>query len=469
MISLTSAELHARYGINSQSVGQWMVMGTALEQNSTANQTQMLVVPQGKVFLATQIVGQATNKIDLTALAGEIDFSPTGRSYPGFVAGSPSDPEYSLGFLQFERWQTLFEVQNSPNWRNAHPSNLIRWKPKYPIVFPSGWTISCVGVAAVGQHFSVYGFLVDKTQAGVLGFPVSDSFTMVDQRYGLTSLVTMASAADLVTARAGQSIRILDINIRVQPDSNTQNVVTIRQGTEDINIFCIANNNPSELLEIQFSPDIFLKAGSPLQILSTVAGTASVACTFEYVPEAEMPGNSWFVCGLPDWPTPAAGTIGTSSLFTAKSTQLTLYNPKYDTTFTAAQDGQQLLVRGYLVSIQKDSTQVGNERLFCALSSGTAGGNISFTTGVVDAGTQTNFQVSPVVVASGHNQNINLFADDINVPCAKEASLYVDSLGFDQPLAGTTPSQDIDIAYWAVSAWGRVVPTLVQDQTNRGA
>jgi hypothetical protein len=453
-------------------VGRMMHWGAVLDQQT--GPTNAFTVPVGQTFLMTHVHVQADTL--LAGIADAFQASPAPTVYGVNLNDAAGSGQSVISFLAFRRWQGLFEVQNSPNWRNAPPSNVIEWKLKYPIPVPSGWTVQSVTGGEWGNQVAVYGYLVSEDGARTAGYKVSTSTTDANRRHGVASAITTASSATMIGGRTGQCIRILDMCVRIQPETNTTNKVRLHQ-VDGRTIFAFTNNNPSDLLERKFSPDgVFLKSGQGLQLIGTIAGGASVTVSYEYVDEADVPADVFWGYVEPSLPTPSGPTVGTSDFVAAISTSVTLYYPGMDRASrtniekTAPGVGYQHVVRGWAVSAQKDTTTAPDQTLL-AISTGATGGQVEV--GVLGTA-QSNVQLSPVYTFGGHDQCLLAVMDDLALACPKDTgSIWIDTIAANAgtgllSVAGTPDSTDADIDEWGVTVWGRTLPTRFTDPTNRG-
>lgn len=440
--------------------------GVVLQQAKGA--TRAITVPEGQTFLVDQIVVQAD-----TAPAGidaAFDASPALTSYGVTLDDAAGTSQSSISFLCFRRWQQTFVPENSPNWRNAPPGNVVTWKPKYPIPVPSNWRITSSVGGEWANQVAVYGRMISNDGARTAGYSVSPSSTDTDRKYGVVSFSPTTGNTTHISARAGYSIRILDVKVRMQPETGgATNKVTISQ-TDGRTIFSYTNNNPSDLLDLSFSPDIFLKENVGLRSIATVSATASIVISFEYVAADEVPGNHWWGYVEPDLPTPTVAKVGTFSNAPAISTVLTCYYPRRDTTKTSSTQGFQHLVKGYTFNIQKD-TATAPDQTVCCISTGSAAGLVSFGT----IGTaQTNVQISPSFTSTAHDQCVYGAVDSVSIPCAKDnGAIYIDTLavgpssGF-LSAASTPTSTIVNVDEWSFTLWGTTVPTKFTNPSNRG-
>lgn len=455
-------------------IGQAQAFGAVLDQTTGA--TRAILVPDGQVFLVTHIMVQAE-----TLLSGVAGATPSGQEIasPGPTAygirvSDTAAATTDLTFLTFRRWQQTFVPENSPNWRNAPPDNIVGWEPKYPIPIPSGWTIKNTTGGEFGNMVACYGYLVSEEAAKTLGYRATNTATAANRRMGFTTGTPTTSFADLVAARADKCIRILDIYVRIQAETNTTNKVTLAQ-TDGRVIFSWTNNNPSDLKEAKISPEIFLKAGQALQLKGTIAGAASVCVTYEYVDLDEVPSDSWWAYVEPDLPTPNVTRVGAFVNFPAISTAITCYYPGQDsrgrsaTTKTSPTQGFQHVVRGFCINIQKDTTFPPDQTLL-ALSTGASAGNVELSgLGI----TQGNVQISPTFSSAMHDQCVLAVANGLNIPCKKDdGAIYVDTIaaapGNLLVITQTPISTDADIDEWSVTVWGKTIPSKWTNPSNRG-
>lgn len=445
--------------------GEAMAYGVVIDQ--TVGATNAITVPEGQVFLMTHIHVQADTTT--AGLSAAFPASPDKTVYGFTVRDTAGTGQWDISFLVFRRWQQLFVPENSPNWRSAAPGNAVVWKPKYPIPVPAGWTVKSTSGGEWGNQIAVYGYLVSVDGARTAGYQVSNSATDAYRQHGIASATPTTSAADLIAARTDQHIRILDVFVRVQPETNTTNKVQLLQ-TDGRVVFSWTNNNPGELFEQQISPEIILKKGQALQIVGTVAASASVVVIYEYVDPAEVPADHWWGCIEPELPTPTVSKVGTISSFPKVSTSMVCYYPKLDTTKTSPTQGYQHIVRGWSLSAQKD-TGVTPDQTFLAISQGTSGGTIEYTAGGT---TQGNIQISPTYTIGAQGQCVYASIDGLNIPCNKDTgTIWIDTLQAGPATgvlsaAATPTSGDADIDEWSVTMWGKTIPSKFTNPSNRG-
>jgi hypothetical protein len=450
--------------------GEAQAFGAAIDQTTGAK--TMLTVPEGQVFLITHIVVQPEtlqHGLSGATPSGAEIASPNQTVY-GFDLNDATGTGQSVAnFLTFRRWQQTFEFQDSPNWRNAAPSNVVTWPLRFPIPVPSTWTVSSTVGGEFGNHAAVYGYLVSEAGARTAGYKVSRSATDTDRMCGIASAAPTTSAATMVTARAGYSIRILDMYVRVQAQTNTTNKVTLQQ-EDGQKIFSWTSNNPTDMVDQAISPDIFLKPGQALQIVGTVAATASVCVVWEHVPEAEVPSDSWFAYIEPGFPSPGAPKTGLTSNIVSDSSPIILYYPRRATTKTSPTTGFQHIVRGYQVSIQKSTTFPPDQTLV-TISEGTTGGAVQLS----GTTTQTNRQITPVFAAVNHDQSVQVAVSGLNIPCRRDdGALWVDAMSLNQGqselaiLLLTPDGTDGDLDEWSMTLWGRTIPNKFTNMSNRG-
>lgn len=453
-------------------VGEPIVVGAAINQASNVA-SRILKVPKDQVFLITHVVVQADGSPG--GITGAFQASPDLGSIGINIVDQNGTAAGNIYFQSFSRWQAAFERENSPNWRNAPPGNGVCWKPKYPIPVPSEWQLNATAQATgfrvgdFGQQVAVYGRLVSEEEARTLGYRVSASATSSDRRHMVFTAVPSVTPFTIIPARTGKSVRILDVHVRMQPETGAANRWTLQQ-TDGTRVFRWTNNNPSDLLEMHFSPDIYLKPGTGLQSVGNVALSGTAVIVFEYVDQEDVPADAWWACVEPEFPTPAATKVGLGSAFPSVSTQVTCFYPARNTTKTSPLAGFQHIVRGYVMSAQKKSTVTPDQTLL-AISTGSAAGQIHHSDLLTS---QSNFQISPTLTVVAHDQCVYLSVDDINVPCPPDTgSIWIDTLGTGPAtgllsIAATPTAGDADIDSWCVTIWGKTIPTKFTAPSNRG-
>lgn len=450
-------------------VGDATAVGVVLEQQTGAGNAA-ITVPAGQVFLIDTVVVQADTAP--AGIAAAFAASPGLGTYGIRIDDAAGSAQSNIEFLAFRRWQQTFVPENSPNWRNAPPGNVVVWQPKYPIPVPQGWSIKNLVGGEWANQIAVYGKFLSMEGARTAGYDVNTSSTDANRRYGVTSFSPPTAETTQIAGRTGKSLRILDVYVRMQPETGgATNKITLRQ-TDDRVIFSWTNNNPSDLLELKFSPDIFLKSGVGLESVATIAGTGSIVIVYEFVDDNEVPGDHWWGYVEPDLPTPTVSKVGTFSNAPVIGTRLVCYYPGLDSTKTSPTKGCQHIVRGYTFSIQKDTTAVPDQTI-CCLSSGTAQGTIKFT--AIGVTSQSNVQISPVFTSTAHDQCVFGAVDNVNIPCKKDdGSIWVDTMAVGVASgvlsAATTPTTtDVDMDEWSWTVWGRTIPGKFSDPSNRGA
>ena len=457
-------------------IGQPMTYSATRDQAFTTGPA-ILTVPRGQVFVLTQIVAQAELHTAVTTTPDEIA-SPNqaGLGFGIQVLDTAGAAKWNAKFMTFIRWQGTFEFQNSPNWRNAPADNVYNWKPRYGLAIPGGWTVNTTqNSGSLGNACAVYGVMMSPENARTLGYSATATNTLADLNSGFVSAVTTASSAVLVPSKAGKHIRILDIAIQVQPETNTSNVLTIEQydGSTATTIFQFSNRNPSDQLKRSFSPDIYLKLNSSIRIKSTVANTAFVTVSYEYVEPREVPGDHWWCFTIPDYPTPALPGVGTVSDAVAQSTTVTAYYPKDGTTKTSPTQGYQHLLNGYAISVQKDTSVVPEQLFLSIMTHSTTAAIGSTLLGVTGAGNA----LTATYAAAGHDQNVCDVADHLMLPAKPHTgSIYIATMnvgvGGAYPVLGvpaTPTSGTAQIDSWGVTTWGRTIPAKFTEPINLGS
>jgi len=471
MLKTTSQQLIDSLGYEKDRVGRPIKVGAALAQDKSAR--TMFVVPEGMTFMITHIAIQNDGKtIQNTPIP-----SPTATQvYSGItLLDADGTAQTSIDFRGFARYDSVFDpAGGTPDWRAAAGGNLVTWKLKYPIPVSAGWTVQqAQNEYEWGNQSAVYGVVIGEDSARQLGARVRGSATDSERRFGVVSTAGAASATDVIAARAGQSIRIMDVQVRMQPDTNTDCTLTLQQ-TDGTKVFKITNDNPAEQLQMAFSPDWFLKAGQALQVISDVTNVASVNMTYEFVDEDEVPGDFWFSVVEPDKTTPGGSFVGTGPILNnfigQSSTVAVPYYPRSGAVGTASPGkGSQHMVRGYTANIQKTATALATddtEQTKLTISTGSTGGQIAFAGSALS---QTNFQIAPVISAVSHDQCVYGSVDGVNIPCKKDdGSIWVDVIGFNSVLS-TPSSADADVRDWAVCLWGRTTAATFTDPANQGA
>lgn len=441
--------------------GELTSVGVALDQNQVPGGVGMLTVPEGQVFLIDSVVVQA----DYTPNILGFNNSPDPAAYGISIVDASGTGQGACQFLAFRRQQTVFVPENSPNWRNAPPGNTIVWRPKYPMPVPSNWSIETSQGPEWGNQIAVYGRFISSAAARTAGYSVSTSSTDADRRYGIAASSPTNSAADVIAARTDWHIRILDVRLRVQPSAGGSTNKLVLQQSDGRVIASFTNNNPSDLLDLTFSPEIILAKGVSLQASVSTTLTASVTISYEYVKPEEVPGDHWWAYIEPDLPTPASSKVGLVSQVAVESSQITCFYPKDGSTKTDPEQNFQHVVRGYTWSIQKDTT-ASSDQVACCLSTGAAEGRIKWS---ANSMTQTNVQISPTFTAASHDQCVYGAVDSINFACKRDTGgLYIDTVSVG-PTALLTPTSTIAcVDEWSWTVWGKTIPSKWTNPSNRG-
>ena len=483
-INITTQEL-LRSRIGQNATGLPMAAGFNIDQNAAgAVGRNIYTVPVGQVLLITHIVCQVDRYSTIGGPANSETLtvpilSPDpARFYANLSIGDPSETFWLVGFRGMVRWNNTFHTGGSPHWQNAPAGNVHVWKLKYPIPVPQKWSVSGFSTTAsidFGNPIGIYGVAVDENDARTMGFGVEDATPTSSRSFGIAFSQGDDSVADLIPAVTGKSIRILDMSVQVQPQTNTLEEVILTQ-TDGRQVFRFVNSNPANFLDLKFSPDIYLASGQALQIVTTSASTApaSATCiTYEYVDADDVPSDHWWASTDPELPTPAGANSG---FMTTRSTGLTMYYPRRDSEETTQEKGYQHVLSGYCFSLQKDalaSTADADttERTKFGLSTGSAAGEIEMSFAGI-ASEQSNYQMGPIFGGSGHDQTVFGVVDDIFVPAEKDdGRIWIDAAGLGNgTLAPATPTQtDNDVIGFWVTCWGRTLPSTFTDRTNPGA
>lgn len=475
MLKTTSQQLIDSLGYEAGNVGQPLAIGATVDQTIATGTALMYSVPVGQVLLITHIIMQ----IDSLAQIGTRITSPQSSETLGNIQLADTDgtSRGNLTFRGFSRYRTPFTGGGgTPDWRAAQPGDVITWKLKYPIPVPAGWSVRQNQSAITwGNSSCVHGVLVSEVSARTMGYPVSNTGSPVtDRRFGITSSDGSVAGQTLIAARTGQSIRILDVHVRMQPETSSANTLTLSQG-DGTKIFKCVNDNPAEFLEMSFSPGWYLKAGESLDLISDQESGSSVNITYEFVDEDDVPGDVWFAVVEPNVPSPGVtkyGNLGGAILgqVTGISTEATCYYPRRGTTATSPTQGFQHMLNGYCLSIQKNSTTANaaddTEQTRIAISTGSSAGLIELEALLM---TQPNLQLTTTFSASSAEQCTWAVVDGVNLPGNKDdGSLWVDTIGFNS-LTATPVDTANDIRDWAVCMWGRTISAKFTDLTNKGA
>lgn len=454
----------------------------ATPTTSAGTTPTMVSVPAGQVAIITKIFGLALPGSDTSPGAGD------GGSFQVISLydenGDVTDED--LIFMSFQRVDSVISSPSAPEltWQSSVPCRPVQWEPTDPLVIPPKHTLRAASGGAsggpttmAGGNFAVYGYMTDVDTARQLGFHTgTQDLTYKGNTAGVGTTTNLLNPsgfrsgaligdgiATIVPALAGYSVQIIDILARMQPmsgGSTTRTISLIAADSEigavltPVNVMVLSNNNHGDLAEWKASPGIYLPANSGFFALTASGARGSVAVTYRYLKNADVPQDHWWCYRDPQLPTPASGTLGTSSLFTASSDPLSLYYPGLATSATTPGVGKQHVVEGYMVAGQKDAT-VTSDRLFFALTTGTSAGNL----GVDGSGLTTdNYLISPILCLGSHNQNMSLAVDGLNIPCPKDTgAIRLEAVGAGASTA-TPAAADLDVDEFHLLTWGRTVP-----------
>jgi len=453
-------------------VGVPMILGVSLDAYTGA--ANLMVVPPGMCFIVQKVVGQGI------VWAVPFDPSPVVLS-PGTLGGADGvafvdaagTTQWSMSFRPFVRDMTVFGSFSPITWKSSEPLSLVNWTFKHPLCVPAGWTMQNQQAGTVGGNFAAYGRLVSESEARQLGYTPSNSATDANRMCGVDSMMTFSTSQIVVPARAGYSIQILDIHMRLQPTAAvlTNSTMTVEQG-DGRAIFVVSNNNPGDLREWVFSPGIYLKPDQSLNCKSSTALTGSVVVSWRYVPTADVPSDHWWACVEPGLPTPAAEGVGATELQKAYSHEVTCFYPRLNTTKTSPTTSFQHILRGYLFSIQKDALAATAETetsdiMLARISNGAAGGVIGLS---VTSITDTGIPMTPLFGGFGHDQNVTAVVDDVNLPGKQDnGSFWIDTLAMSTLVVLTTPITTLGIDEFWVTLWGKTIPSRFTNPSNKGA
>lgn len=458
-------------------LGQPIVCSAAIEQAISALPRTMFTVPRGQVLLITSVQTQTSaNKRGLT-------LTPTNSPGPSFygvqMTNEGGTPQWTFGFMSFIRNASVFDAA-TPSAQSAEPGNVEVWHPKYAIPVPGGFTVDLQATQGdFGNHGAVHGVLIDEGAALSMGYNVNADATKSRHGVVVSRGDSNGGSGEVVLAgRPGKHIRILDIHARVQPATNTINTVTLRQDTGGQTFYGISNSNVVDSVEQKFSPDeMFLGVGEGIKLFSTVDNQCSIVIHYEFVDPDDVPSNAFWGYLAPAKPTPSATAVVIGIANQRSSSQVfTLYYPRLGTTKTSPGMGNQHLLRGVAISVQKDAgayeSGVQNvEQTLFAISHGAAASQIQITPYT----TQGNVQVTPTLFAGLPYQNVNFVDDGLNVACKpNDGSIWFQSIGLGNNGAAlgiavtAVASGTADILAWHSTIWGRTIGATFRNLPNRG-
>jgi hypothetical protein len=424
---------------------------------------RMLTVPKGKVGIITRLVGNAAGVIAgvpnnapfyLRAPTMATPATSTTQFYQSWAAGggSPSTHFPHFPFFNFDRNEQIFGTPSL----SLPPDVQLDWAPRHPIVIPSQSEFGISQGSYIGNKVMAYGYIVDESDARSMGFEVTDrgsplvSFNRLIQ----TGRVATDGAQDLVAARTGQCIQILDIYVRLQPLTAGASALTLADTDGNV-VFKFRSDSQANMIEQKFSPGIYLPSGKKLTLTGDArsAGRGTVCIIGRYVDAADVPPNHFWSYLEPAFPSPGGATVAIIGKRVSSTFTLKYVGPS--TTATTPGVGRRHVVEGFSFSATKDSTSTSDHVLF-AVTTGTTGGNIGFGLGSL---TQVNNPIGPIMTLSLPFQSVNLSVDQINVPCVANTGLILfDSVATAGTLLGT-PAGEGDITGWGCTVWGRTVPT----------
>lgn len=438
--------------------------------DGAASAATNVFAPDGCVAVVTKVFGQCS---------GMLDTSPNQQGRPEALVlyDTNNNVVYSMPFMTGNRVNRVHNFgADTPTHLSAIPNWPLMWELSDPIVVPPGWTLKSLQIGdaqGVSNGFACYGYLMSASAAIQCGLDPEPDAAKRRQVYFGSGIWHVEKT--LVEGRSGFSVKISDIVVRIQPMLHrTPYYITIYQddGTTERPIFRFINNNPADLIEVKFSPQIYLKPGAALKAIANVntgnpdggiVVESTVAGVARYVPTDQVPDNHFWACELsPKLPTPNAEVIDTGlGLDNVKGgrTEMTVYYPKTDTTGVTPGIGYQYVARGFCNSIQKDET-AGPDQLYYALmtnfsSLGTRIGVQNFT------GLNVGYNLGPIMHAASHDMNSTYAVDDLFIPCpAETGTFWVSSMAWRTSgvLPSLTPtSTDADVDEWAVTVWGERV------------
>lgn len=490
MLHTTSAQLLDSIKRNDGGGFEVVRVGAGVDQtfaSATTASAPAFNVPRGQVLLLTQFVTQPTSMI--AGALHAFDPSPTGVIKQGFdIRDAANTTQSEASFWSFRRTPTQF-VPGTPtavDQRTAPPANIAVWTPKFPVAIPGGWDITPQnlgvgtpgqgGITDLGKSAAAYGILVDENSARTMGFQVNESATDADRRYGVSTFTSSGSIA----ARAGQSIRILDVNIRLQPETAGAAAIELLQAVGTRTLHKFSNQTPAEEIEHSFSPadSWYLGVNSALTVTFTGTNVGSIVISYEYVDSNDVPGGVFWGSVAATKPGSGASPVGLGSFQRRANTSITLFypaaynlNPAAATsayTKTSPGTGDQHLLYGYALTAQKDTTAAIDQTLF-TLTTGTTGGSVEASTLL---NVQTEYQLAPVLQAAAHDQSISCVVDNLAIPCKPDdGSIWVTALGFGDGQAAqllTVPNTtDHNLDEFQGSVWGRTVASRYTDAANQ--
>lgn len=449
-----------------------VIVGNHLVWNTVAN-TAVTTLNQGrgKVAIITRLVGSSQGLIPGVATTGTAPFfrsagSPTttgdNLSALVFDDGDGATTNRSLKFFNFDRNESVFLV-GTPLVAGiadlvAPPDIPVDWQPRHPIMVPSELITNSTQASSSSGGLTGYGYIVDEQTAQSMGFdPVAGPHGTA-QRLVMDGQAITNGVQDLVVAKTGQSICILDLYVRLQPKSVAGTAtITLKDGDGNV-LFKFRNDNRANCKEWKFSPEFYLPASKKLTVTGDAqsSGRGSVAIIAKYVDASDVPPNFFYSYSTPTHASPSATTVATVGK--RATTTFTLTYPRTGNTATTPGQGKRHHVEGILFSANKDNT-LTSDLAIAWVSTGTSTSSTVGLGGALSV-TAANKALMPPQALGFPMQTVSFLVDQVNIPCVANTGLILfETFAIAGTGIGTPAATDTDVADWGVTVWGRTLPT----------
>lgn len=340
-----------------------------------------------------------------------------------------------LFFHAFDKLPTLGAAD-----LQAHPNLPTVWEPRKPIIVPSGWNAYSSTHSDAGGVLGVIGSYMSEYEARQLGYDCAPEASQASRNWiAASSIFTSTATQNLAAARTGYSIEITDIFVRLMPLTTTATITL--QDTAGAVIAVYKHDNRTTPGQVVVKPRIFLADGVGLDAVASANAVyqGSLVVLGRYVRNADKPGDAWYSCVQPTFPSPGAPGDGLGN--------------KANTTLKAAPGiNRELVVEGYWVNVSKDSTSPADQDLtkvvIAAITTGTPA-----TFGAAAAAIP-NKCLTPYLVIGSQGQEIDLVLDEVNMRCLANAPVTWEARSLTSP---TDANAHID--GWSVLIWGRTRPS----------
>lgn len=441
-----------------------MTVGAALSASGGDGNVNrdLLTVPDGYCFIATKFSGTLCGNEGGAGLLP----SPTlsARQFTGLIGSVGVSAAETIQTMSWVRWAALFNGGAGTTWRNAPIIDTWKWKPQWPICFPSGRRIRSLNAQLTANGNVAYGYLVPESTAATLGFDTNPALPSASRLTNVVSVMpTVTTAVTAIPAKTGFSIQILDIWLRVQPLATaTACFLRVQQNLSTVltTVFQVNNDNPANLIEEQLSPGLFLSPGASLELVSSAAYTGSAVISYRYVKAEDVPDDHWWYHVAPARSgTSATEILGALGSYTAASAAVVPYFPAKNASASGglAGRGMQHWLHGFLISMAHDPsdgvvfTNPLGATSWYRLSAGAVGGRIGIgsTPGVPPDQVELGSPLTPVVNCTGHESAVALSESQLMVRTAENHGIWIDQASF-----GVTDAA-ANLRNCNITVWGR--------------